>query len=98
VVLLNLTELEKSAEGMSDGGLNPGGGKRFTLNTGPAALLVSSTLTLKVCLIGSQLSTSMCLFCRDILCHFHIKLEETLLPTNLDNWRTCILFQKDGSV
>jgi len=43
VVLLHLTELEKSAEGMTDGGLNPGGGKRFTVHTDPGALLVSST-------------------------------------------------------
>jgi hypothetical protein len=62
VVLLHLTELEKSVQGMADGGLNPGGGKRFTLCTGPGALLVSSTLTLKVCLIGEQLSTSTRLF------------------------------------
>ena len=52
--------------------LNPGGGKRFTVHTGPGALLVSCTLTLKVCLIGVQLSTSTCLFFySDIVCHFH---------------------------
>jgi hypothetical protein len=44
VVLLHLTELEKSEDGMTDGGLNPGGGKRFTLHTGPGALLVFSTM------------------------------------------------------
>ena len=61
MVLLHLAELEKSAGGMTDGGLNiPVGGKRFTLHTGTAALLVSSTLTPKVCLITLQLST--CLF------------------------------------
>jgi len=42
VVLLHLTELEKSAEGMSDGGLNTGGGNRFTLHTGLGALLIST--------------------------------------------------------
>jgi len=44
MVVLHLTELEKSAEGMTDGGLSTGGGKRFTLHTGLGALLVSFTM------------------------------------------------------
>ena len=37
-------------------------------------------------------------FYSDILCHFHINFEEALVVTNVDRCRTCILFQKDGSV
>jgi hypothetical protein len=44
MVVLHLTELEKSEEGMTDGGLNTGGGKRFTLHTVLGASLVSSTM------------------------------------------------------
>jgi hypothetical protein len=73
-VLLHLIELEKSAEGMTGGGLNPGGGKRFNLHTGSDALLVSATLTLKVCWIGVQLSISTCLFLQWHLTSFPHKL------------------------
>jgi hypothetical protein len=53
--------------------------------------------TLKDCLIGVQLSTSMFLFYSDILWDFHMKLEN-LTRTEQDLWRKFIIFQKGWAV
>ena len=48
--------------------------------------------TLKDCLIGVELSTSMFGFYRDILWDFHVNLEENLTNTEQDLWRKFIVF------
>ena len=54
--------------------------------------------TLKDCLIGVQLRTSVCLFYSEIFRDFHMNLEENLMHTEQDLWRTFVMFRKDGAV
>ena len=54
-------------------------------------------VTLKDCLIGVELSTSMCLLYSDILWDLYRKLEENLMHKEQDLWRTFV-FIKDGAV